>query len=145
MALFHSFFYGWVIFLWVCVCVCVCVCVYIHTRAHVCMILWDPMCYSSPDSSVYGIFQARILKWVAVSSCRDLPDSGIEPGSLMSPALAGGFFTTSTTWEALCVCVCVCVCVCARARVHMHTSVSSLSIHLLDGCLGCFCVMSWLL
>ena len=30
----------------------------------------------------------------------ELPDPGIEPMSLMSPALAGGFFTTSTTWEA---------------------------------------------
>ena len=30
----------------------------------------------------------------------DLPDSGIELTSLMSPALEGGFFTTSTTWEA---------------------------------------------
>jgi len=30
-----------------------------------------------------------------------LPYSGIEPISLVSPALAGGFFTTSTTWEAL--------------------------------------------
>ena len=31
----------------------------------------------------------------------DLPDQGIKPGSLKSPALAGGFFTTSITWEAL--------------------------------------------
>ena len=31
---------------------------------------------------------------------RDLPNSGIEPLSLMSPALAGRFFTTSATWEA---------------------------------------------
>ena len=30
----------------------------------------------------------------------DLPDPGIEPLSLMSPALAGGFFTTSASWEA---------------------------------------------
>ena len=30
----------------------------------------------------------------------DLPDPGIEPASLMSPALAGGFFTTSATLEA---------------------------------------------
>ena len=29
-----------------------------------------------------------------------LPNSGIEPKFLMSPALAGGFFTTSATWEA---------------------------------------------
>ena len=28
----------------------------------------------------------------------DLPDPGIEPTSLMSPALAGGFFTTGATW-----------------------------------------------
>ena len=35
----------------------------------------------------------------------DLPDLGIEPTSLMSPALADGFFTTSTPekpeWEAI--------------------------------------------
>ena len=30
----------------------------------------------------------------------DLPDPGIEPTTLRSPALAGGFFTTSATWEA---------------------------------------------
>ena len=29
-----------------------------------------------------------------------LPNPGIEFMSLISPALAGGFFTTSTTWEA---------------------------------------------
>ena len=29
----------------------------------------------------------------------DLPNPGIEPRSLMSSALAGGFFNTSTTWE----------------------------------------------
>ena len=30
----------------------------------------------------------------------DLPNPGIEITSLMSPALAGRFFITSTTWEA---------------------------------------------
>ena len=30
----------------------------------------------------------------------DLPDLGIKSASLKSPALAGGFFTSSTTWEA---------------------------------------------
>ena len=29
----------------------------------------------------------------------DLPGPVIEPASLMSPALAGGFFITSVTWE----------------------------------------------
>ena len=32
---------------------------------------------------------------------RDLPNPWIKPMSLESPALAGGFFTTSATWEAL--------------------------------------------
>jgi len=39
----------------------------------------------------------RILEWVARHSLGDLPDPGIKP---TSSALAGGFFTTSTTWEA---------------------------------------------
>ena len=33
-------------------------------------------------------------------SSRDLPDPGIEPMSLTSLALAGGFLATSATWEA---------------------------------------------
>ena len=32
----------------------------------------------------------------------DVPNPGIEPVSLKSPALAGEFFTTSAAWEALC-------------------------------------------
>ena len=39
----------------------------------------------------HGIFQARILEWVAISFSKDLPDLGIES---MSPALAGRFGTT---------------------------------------------------
>ena len=34
-------------------------------------------------------------------SPRDLSDLGMELQSLKSPALADGFFTTNTTWEAL--------------------------------------------
>ena len=30
----------------------------------------------------------------------DLPDPGIKPASLTSPAFAGGFFTITATWEA---------------------------------------------
>ena len=32
-------------------------------------------------------------------SSRDLPDPGVKPASLMSPALSGGFFTTGAPWE----------------------------------------------
>ena len=58
---------------------CVCVC----TRARLVMLaLGDPMGCRPPASSVYGLFQARILEWVAVSSPGDLPNPGIEPASL---------------------------------------------------------------
>ena len=30
-----------------------------------CLLLWDPMDCSPPGSSVHGIFQARIVEWVA--------------------------------------------------------------------------------
>ena len=46
--------------------------------------LSDPLDCSLPGSCVHGIFQARVLEWVAISFSRELPDPGIEPGS---PAL----------------------------------------------------------
>ena len=52
------------------------------------------MDYNPPGSSVHGILQARTLEWVAISSSRDLPDPGIKPTSLASPALAGRSFPT---------------------------------------------------
>ena len=54
-----------------------------------------------PGSSVPGILQARILEWVAVPFSGDLPIPGTECVFLMSLALAGRFFITSATWEAL--------------------------------------------
>ena len=62
--------------------------------------LCDPMDFSPPASTVHGILQARILEWVTMPSPGNLPNPGIKPMSLASPALAGGFFTTSATWEA---------------------------------------------
>ena len=64
-----------------------------------CPTLHNPMDCSLLGSSVHGILQARILGWVAVPSSRE-SSGGIEPLSIASPALARGFFTTSTTWEA---------------------------------------------
>ena len=46
-----------------------------------------------------------MLEWVAISFPGDLPDPGTEPTSLTSPALAGGFFTMSATWEAVKFCL----------------------------------------
>ena len=39
-----------------------------HARSiQLCPTLCDPRDYSPPGSSVYGIFQARILEWVVIS------------------------------------------------------------------------------
>ena len=56
---------------------------------------------SPPGPSVHGILQAGILEWPAFPPPGDLLDLGIEPMSLKSHALAGGFFTTSATRKAL--------------------------------------------
>ena len=52
--------------------------------------LCDSMDCSLPGSSVHGISQARILKWVAISYSRDLPNPGIKS---VSPALTGRLLT----------------------------------------------------
>ena len=44
----------------------------LHVKSlHSCLTLCDPMGCSLPGSSVRGIFQARILEWVAISSSRE--------------------------------------------------------------------------
>ena len=71
----------------------VCVC----SVAQLCLTLCEPMDYSPQGSSVHGISQARILKWVAISYSRESSQSRVEPMSNTSLALAGGFFFFLTT------------------------------------------------
>ena len=56
--------------------------------------LCDPVDFSPPGSSVYGIVQASVLEWVAISSCRGSSQPSDELTSPVFPALAGWFFTT---------------------------------------------------
>ena len=59
-----------------------------HTQSlQSCPTLCNLMDYHSPGCPVPRILQARILEWVAIPSSRDLSNPGIEPASLMSPAL----------------------------------------------------------
>ena len=66
-----------------------------------CLTLFDPMyCVLSARRGLFhGIFQARILKWVAMFLLQGIypTNRGIESAS---PTLAGRLFTTSATWEA---------------------------------------------
>ena len=47
------------------------------------------------------LFRQEYWSGLPFPSPGDLPDPGIQPVSLVFPALAGRFFSTSTTWEAL--------------------------------------------
>ena len=71
--------------------VCVSVCMRVGS-------FWLMDC-SQQDSSVHGIFQARILEWVALFFSGGSSRSR-DQTRLVSPVLAGGFFTTSATWDA---------------------------------------------
>ena len=54
--------------------------------------------YGSPYN---GILQAKeCWSGLPFATAEDLPDPGIKPASPVFPALVGGFFTTSATWEA---------------------------------------------
>ena len=48
-----------------------------------------------------GFFRQENWSGLLCPPRTDLPNPGIEPTSLISPALAGGFFTTSATQEAI--------------------------------------------
>ena len=63
--------------------------------------LWTVACQRSPeDCRLLCPFFPGKNSGVGCPPPGDLPNPGIEPVSLMSPALTGGFFTTSTTWDS---------------------------------------------
>ena len=66
-------------------------------RVRLLVTLWT-VAHQAPLSM--GISRQEQWAWVSRPLPGDLPSPGIEPTSLMSLALAGRFFTTSTTWEA---------------------------------------------
>ena len=67
------------------------------SRASLFVTLWT-VAHQAPLSVGFS----RQEYWSGLLWCPpvDLPDPGTEPASLMSSALAGGFFTTSATWGA---------------------------------------------
>ena len=59
-----------------------------------CLTLCNPMNCSPPDSSVHGILQARILKWVAMPSSRGSSQLRDRTWVFCISCIAGGFFNT---------------------------------------------------
>ena len=60
-----------------------------------------PVDCSPPDSLCpWGFSRQEYWSGLLCPPAGDLPNPGIKFMSLVSPALAGGFFTTTTIWEA---------------------------------------------
>ena len=62
-----------------------------------CLTLCDPMDCNLPDSSVYGILQARILEWITIPFSRG---SSQPRDPTCVSCIAGRFFTNWGTREA---------------------------------------------
>ena len=74
------------------------------THAQSCPTLWEPMDCHPPGASVRGIFQARILEWVAMPSSRGSSQPGDRTHVSCISFTAGGFFTHCTMWDSMCEC-----------------------------------------
>ena len=84
------------------------ICLVVH---HVCLvhhICLSSVCFFATPWTVahqtllsMGFFRQENWSGLPCPPSRHIPDPGIEPTSLTSPALAGGFLIISTTWEIL--------------------------------------------
>ena len=72
--------------------------------AQSCPTLSDPMDCNLPGSSVHGVFQAKVLEWVAISFSSNAGDPGSIPGSGRSPGEGNGLqyscLENSMNWGA---------------------------------------------
>ena len=74
----------------------------VHAKSlPLCQTLCDPMTVDHQAPLSMGFPSQEHWSELLFPSPGDLPDPGIKSESLKSRALAGKFFTTSTTWEVL--------------------------------------------
>ena len=83
--------------MWTTMCFLVCVLSHFSHVQHF-ETLWTVVCQASLSM---GFSRQEYWSGSPFPLPGDLPDPGIKPASLISPALAGRFFTTRATWEAL--------------------------------------------
>ena len=76
--------------------------IHVSVRSHfshvrLCATLWTAACQAP---RTVGFLRQEYCRQLPCPPPGDLPNPEIEPVSLMSPELAGRFFTISATWEA---------------------------------------------
>ena len=77
------------------VCVGGCVCVCVHAK----LLQWCPTLCDPVNCCLPGSSRQEYWNGLPYPPPEDLSNPGIKPMSLTSPALSGGFFTSSATWE----------------------------------------------
>ena len=70
--------------------------------AHLCPAVCDPMDWGLPGFSVHGIFQARILEWVAMSSSRGSSQPRDRTRVSHVSCIGRWILYPCVTWEAVC-------------------------------------------
>ena len=82
-------------------CVCVCVCMWVH--AHALNHIWffvTPWTVDPRFLCPWDFPSKNIEHWLPFPTPGDLPNPGIDPTSLVSPALTGRLLNYYATWEA---------------------------------------------
>ena len=82
-----------------CVCVCVCVCTHARGMLSGVQLFATPWLVAHQAPLSFGFSRQEHWSGLPFPAPGDLPDPGIKPTSLVSPALAGKFFTVAY-WEA---------------------------------------------
>ena len=77
---------------------------YLAACVQSCPAVCDPMNCSLPGSSVHGILRQEYWSGLPLPIPEDLPNPGITPKSLVSPALVNGFFTPASPGKPLLGC-----------------------------------------
>ena len=107
-----------------CVSVCLRVCMRSQSHSNCIQLFATPCAVARQAALSVEVSRQEYWSGLPCPPPGDLPEPGIEPASLTSPASAGRFFTTIATWEApirpityklllyhICTdCICVCNC-----------------------------------
>ena len=94
-------------------CVCMCVCVHVHSVSQSCPTLCNPLDCSRPRLVCPWIFPGKNTGvGCYCPSLGNLPHPWIKLASLMSPALAGGFFIIGSPgkpyiYTHIYICICI--------------------------------------
>ena len=78
-------------------------CMFVHAQLLSFWLFETPWTVAHQAPLSMGFSRKEYYSGLPFPSPEDLLDPGMEPVSHRSPALAGGFFTISTTWETLAI------------------------------------------